>query len=133
MFSEIIFSESSLQTVIFAVGASRVTVWRAEVSIVALSGIAMMLLLRSKPCEGEEGWKGLAPLKSTFPVNITVVASFVAERRFYGAWASVVTVHMLSWPSACGTFPDEGSTMSPALAGGFLTSGLPEIPSLYLF
>ena len=69
MFSEIIFSESSLQTVIFAVGASRVTVWRAEVSIVALSGIAMMLLLRSKPCEGEEGWKGLAPLKSTFPVN----------------------------------------------------------------
>ena len=64
---------------------------------------------------------------------LTVVASFVAERRFYGAWASVVMVHMLSWPSACGTFPDEGSTMSPALAGGFLTSGLPEIPSLYLF
>ena len=55
MFSEIIFSESSVQTVIFAAGASRVTVWRAEVSIVAPSGIVMMLLLRSKPYEGEGG------------------------------------------------------------------------------
>lgn len=79
MFSEITFSESSVQTVIFAVGASRDTIWRAEVSIVAPSGIAMMLLLRSKPCEGEEGWKGLDPLKSTFPVNNFLILSAYKE------------------------------------------------------
>lgn len=40
LFSEMIFSESFIQTVIFAVGASRVTIWRAEGSTVAPSGIA---------------------------------------------------------------------------------------------
>ena len=36
--------------------------------------------------------------------------------------ASVIMVHRLRCPTACGTFLDQGS-MSPALASGFLTTG----------
>ena len=59
--------------------------------------------------------------------------SSVTEHRFQASRTSGVVANVFSWPSACGIFPDEGSTMSPALAGGFLTTGLPGIPSLYLF
>jgi len=45
---------------------------------------------------------------------LTVVASLVAEHRLQGMWASVVVgslvmAHKLSWPEACGIFPNQGS------------------------
>ena len=39
---------------------------------------------------------------------------------------SVVVVHGHRCPAACGIFPDQGSNpVSPALAGGFFTTGPP--------
>ena len=37
---------------------------------------------------------------------LMVVASLVAERGFWSIWASVIVVHGLSFPVACGIFPD---------------------------
>ena len=39
---------------------------------------------------------------------LLVVAFLVAKPRFQGVWASVVVVHRLSCPSACGIIPDQG-------------------------
>ena len=50
-------------------------------------------------------------------------ASVIAAPRFYSG-GSVVLEHGLSCSTACGIFPDQGS-MSPALAGEFLTSEPP--------
>ena len=41
----------------------------------------------------------------------------------------VVVARRLSYPTACGILPDQGlNPVSPALAGRFLTTGLPEKP-----
>ena len=49
-------------------------------------------------------------------------------------WASVVVMHGLSCPKACGIFPDQGSNLCPpALAGGFLTTGSPGKSCLVAF
>ena len=40
-----------------------------------------------------------------------------------GHVGSVVAAHRLSWPTAHGIFPDQGSNRSLALAGRFLTTG----------
>ena len=38
-------------------------------------------------------------------------------------WASTIVVHRLSFPAACGIFPDQGlEPVSSAVAGGFLTT-----------
>ena len=62
------------------------------------------------------------------------MASLVAERLLKGTWASavaapglwstgsIVAVHGLSHSVACGIFLGQGSTVSPALAGGFFTT-----------
>ena len=52
-----------------------------------------------------------------------------------GVRASGVAAHWPSCPEACVIFLDQGSIepMSPALAGGFLTSGPPESPVWALF
>ena len=42
-----------------------------------------------------------------------------------GAQASEVVAHRLGGPMVCGILPDQGSNPFPALAGGFLTTGLP--------
>ena len=39
--------------------------------------------------------------------------SLVAEHRLQGTQASVVLVHRLSCPKACGIFPDQGSNLCP--------------------
>ena len=47
---------------------------------------------------------------------------------------SVVVTHRLSCPCSMWDFPGQGiKSMSPALAGGFLTSGLPTKSCLFLF
>jgi len=39
----------------------------------------------------------------------------------------MVVVHGLSYPVACGIFPEQGTEpVPPALSGGFLTTGPPE-------
>ena len=48
-----------------------------------------------------------------------VVTSLVAKNGLYVA-------HGLSCSMACGIFPDQGSPLSPSLAGGFLTNGPPK-------
>ena len=57
------------------------------------------------------------------------------EHRLQGTWASgiaaprlqstgsVFVEHEFSCSAACGIFPDQESNLSPALAGGFLTTG----------
>ena len=53
---------------------------------------------------------------------LSVVASFGAEHRLWGPWASAVAVHRLSCPSAW-SLPVPGiESISPALAGSFLTT-----------
>ena len=42
---------------------------------------------------------------------LTAVASLVAELGLQSMQASVVVVHRLSCPAACGIFPDQGSNM----------------------
>ena len=44
---------------------------------------------------------------------LIAVASLVAEHGFQGAWASVVAVHGLSCPKACGIFLDQGLNRCP--------------------
>ena len=55
---------------------------------------------------------------------LTVVASLVVEHRLWGT-GSVVVVCRPSCSKACGIFSDQGSNLSPALAGWFLTTGPP--------
>ena len=50
---------------------------------------------------------------------LIVVASLVVEWRLQGTWSSEVGVHWLTCPVACGIF----TKLSPALTGGFLTTG----------
>ena len=67
---------------------------------------------------------------------LTVVASLVVGHRLWGT-GSVVVVCRPSCSKACGIFPDQGSNLSPALAGRFLTTGplgksfLPLLTSLW--
>ena len=50
---------------------------------------------------------------------LIAVASLVAEHELQGMRASGVVVHGLSYPMACGIFPDQGTEpVSPALSGG---------------
>ena len=60
---------------------------------------------------------------------LVAVASLAAEHRFYGTQASVVAANRLScmWDVACGILvPRPGiKPVSPALAGGFLTTRQP--------
>ena len=44
---------------------------------------------------------------------ILVVASLVVEHRLKGMQASVVVVHGLDCPMACGIFPDQGLNLCP--------------------
>ena len=72
---------------------------------------------------------------------LILVASLIVEHRLWGMWAlvlaavklssvgSVVMVHGLTCPAACGNLPGPGiKPVSPALAGRFLTSGAPGSP-----
>jgi len=54
-----------------------------------------------------------------------VVLGLLIAVASLSAWTSVVVVHGLSCPMACGIFPTRDWTMSSALAGGFLTTGPP--------
>ena len=65
---------------------------------------------------------------------LSAVASLVARHRLYSTRlrylqhkGSAVVAHGLSYSVARGTFPDQGLNLrlSPALAGGLLTTGLP--------
>ena len=56
---------------------------------------------------------------------LIAVAYLVAEHRLQGVQASVVVVHGLACPMACGIFPGQDRTHTPALAGRFLTTGPP--------
>ena len=44
---------------------------------------------------------------------ILVAASLAVEHRLKGTQASVVVVHGLDCPMACGIFPDQGSNLCP--------------------
>ena len=55
-------------------------------------------------------------------------ASLVVELRLWGAQSSVVAVHRLSFPAACGILSGM-EPMSPALTAGFFTTGPPRKPS----
>ena len=44
---------------------------------------------------------------------LTAAMSLVDEHRLLGMGASVVVVHGLSCPAACGIFPDQGSNRCP--------------------
>ena len=56
---------------------------------------------------------------------LIAVVSLVAEHGLQGT-GSVVVGHRLSCPTAGGVFPDQGANpCPPALAGRFLTTGLP--------
>ena len=44
---------------------------------------------------------------------LTVVTCLVAGHRLYGEWASVVAVHGLSCPVACGISPGQGLSQCP--------------------
>ena len=46
---------------------------------------------------------------------------------------SVVVAQGLSWSAACGVFSDQGSNLSPALAGGFFTTEPPWKPQVLKF
>ena len=60
-------------------------------------------------------------------------ASVVVARRLQSA-GSVVVAHRLSCSAACGIFPGPGlEPMSPALAGGFLTTAPPGKPMFSVF
>ena len=64
---------------------------------------------------------------------LTVVASPLRSTGSRRAGSAVVA-HGLSCPAACGIFPDQGSnTVSPALAGRFLTTAPPGKPELDAF
>ena len=58
---------------------------------------------------------------------LVAVACFVAEHRLKGAWALVVVAQGFSCPLACGILLPRPriEPMSPALAGGLLTTGPP--------
>ena len=58
---------------------------------------------------------------------LPAVASLVAEHGLQGTQASVVVAHGLSCSAACG-IQTRGQTMSPALAGGLLTTRSPGKP-----
>lgn len=55
---------------------------------------------------------------------------FKVSRRFclVGTQAQYLWVHGLSYPAACGIFPDRGSAYVPVRAGGFLTTELSGSP-----
>ena len=58
------------------------------------------------------------------PGLLTAVTSLVVGHRLQGAQALVVAVHTYSLPQGKWNFPrSEIEPMSPALAGGFLTTG----------
>ena len=63
------------------------------------------------------------------------VVSFVAEHGLLGTGASVVVAHGLCCCRAYGILvPRPGiEPMSPALEGGFLTTGLPWKPMIHIF
>ena len=48
-------------------------------------------------------------------VHGLLIAVASVEYRLWGMWASVVVVHRLSCPEACGIFPDQGSTRVPCI------------------
>ena len=50
-------------------------------------------------------------------------SGFSCGARALGRSASVAVGHRLSCSAACGIFPDQGSNLSPALAGRFFTTG----------
>ena len=56
---------------------------------------------------------------------LIVVASLAMEWRLQGTWSSEVGVHWLTCPVACGIF----TKLSPALTGGFFTTGPPGMSS----
>ena len=63
---------------------------------------------------------------------LIVVCSLVAENRLWGAGFSSCSMrvqqlwaHGLSCSVVCGFFPKQGSNLSPALAGGFLSTAPP--------
>ena len=63
---------------------------------------------------------------------LIVVGSLVAENRLWGAGFSSCSMrvqqlwaHRLSCSVVCGFFPKQGSNLSPALAGGFLSTEPP--------
>ena len=66
---------------------------------------------------------------------LIAVVSLVAEHGLLGKWASVVAAHGLCCCRAHGIFvPRPGiEPMSPALAGEFLTTGLPWKPMIHIF
>ena len=57
--------------------------------------------------------------------------SLVVAHRLQTVRASVVVVHGLSCPLACGILPFQGlKLLSPALAGGFSITEPPETPTI---
>ena len=56
---------------------------------------------------------------------------FVAVHVLLIVVASLVVAHGLSCSAAWGIFPDQLEPMSPALAGGFLTTAPPGKPSIH--
>ena len=59
--------------------------------------------------------------------------SFHSRALALGTWASVAVAHGLNCPVASGIFLDGIEPVSPALAGGFLTSGKSGKPQLFCF
>ena len=57
-------------------------------------------------------------------------ASVAAVPGLYSI-GSIVVAHRLSCSVAYGIFPDQGSSLSPALAGGLFTTEPPGKPILY--
>ena len=66
---------------------------------------------------------------------LVAVVSLVAEHGLLGTWASVVVAHGLCCCRAYGILVPRPGTelMSPALAGEFLTTGLPWKPMIHIF
>ena len=66
---------------------------------------------------------------------LLAVVSLVAEHGLLGTWASVVVAHGLCCCRAYGILVPRPGTelMSPALAGEFLTTGLPWKPMIHIF
>jgi len=64
---------------------------------------------------------------------LVAVVSLVTKHELLGVWASVDVAHGLSYPAACGIFLDQGwnPSVTPELAGGFLTCGPPGRSYIY--
>ena len=80
-------------------------------------------------------FSGWAEWRLLFVVLLLSVFLFVfscCRAQALGARVSVVVVPGLSYPAACGIFPDQG-TMSHALAKGFLTTGSPGMSQMLAF